>query len=148
MVQSGEILFQTHCAACHRSNAQGQTNFPNLIDNHWLYGGTDEAILTSIKDGRNGVMPGWKGILTQEQIQDISYHITSLNGRNSDAPAVKLKIGESLFGQYCSSCHGDGKQGNPLIGAPNLSNSIWLHGGSWRDSNYNFVWIKQCNAVF
>ncbi|GAL31773.1 putative diheme cytochrome c-553 [Vibrio maritimus] len=58
IVSSGRMLFQTHCAACHRDNAQGAKHFPNLIDNEWMYGGSDEAIIHSIELGRNGAMPG------------------------------------------------------------------------------------------
>ena len=61
---SGKSLFENHCAACHITNAQGQKSFPNLIDNEWLYGGSQSDILHSIKKGRNGAMPGWKGILS------------------------------------------------------------------------------------
>ncbi|MGF1742008.1 c-type cytochrome [Vibrio profundum] len=133
LVSSGKTLFQTHCAACHRSNAQGQKNFPNLIDNDWLYGDTDKDILHSIKHGRNGAMPGWQGILTNEQIQNLSYYVVSINERVTGVPAIKRQLGKESFLQYCSACHGDGRQSYPIRGVPNLSNSIWLHGGSMED---------------
>ncbi|RJX73648.1 cytochrome-c oxidase, cbb3-type subunit III [Vibrio sinensis] len=130
VVASGWILFQTHCAACHRSNAQGAKGFPNLIDNEWLYGGTDDEILHSINKGRDGAMPGWNEVLNQDQIKEISYYLASLNQRHTDVPAVTVEQGKGVFAQYCSSCHGDGSVGNITIGVPDLSDGVWLHGGS------------------
>ena len=130
IVASGQILFQTHCAACHRDNAQGQKHFPNLIDQEWLYGGDDNAIIHSIAKGRNGAMPGWSEILRPDEISKISYYLASLNQRHTDVPEVKVELGKSLFIQNCASCHADGTVANPTIGVPDLSDSIWLHGGS------------------
>lgn len=130
VVDSGRILFQTHCAACHRNNAQGAKHFPNLIDNEWLYGGDDEAIIHSITQGRNGAMPGWVDAIKPDDIAKMSYYLASLNQRHTDVPAVKVTLGKELFIQYCSSCHGDGSVANAQLGVPDLSDSIWLHGGS------------------
>jgi cbb3-type cytochrome c oxidase subunit III len=130
IVTSGQILFQTHCAACHRDNAQGQKHFPNLIDQEWLYGGDDNAIIHSIAKGRNGAMPGWSEILRPDEISKISYYLASLNQRHTDVPEVKVELGKSLFIQNCASCHADGTVANPTTGVPDLSDSIWLHGGS------------------
>ncbi|MEZ9820739.1 c-type cytochrome [Shewanella sp. 10N.286.45.A1] len=130
VTKSGELLFQNHCAACHRANAQGQKHFPNLTDNEWLYGGTEKDIIHSIEHGRHGAMPGWKGILSEDQILKMSYYIGSLQRRNLNAPQVKIDLGKEIFVQYCSSCHGDGTVANIEIGAPVLSDDIWLHGGS------------------
>ncbi|MFA0012284.1 c-type cytochrome [Vibrio lentus] len=130
IVNSGQILFQTHCAACHRDNAQGQKHFPNLIDQEWLYGGSDEAIIHSIAKGRNGAMPGWSEIMRPDEVAKVSYYLASLNQRHTDVPEVKVKVGKELFVKYCSSCHADGSIANPAIGVPDLSDDIWLHGGS------------------
>ncbi|MGF1816917.1 c-type cytochrome, partial [Vibrio splendidus] len=130
IVNSGQILFQTHCAACHRDNAQGQKHFPNLIDQEWLYGGNDEAIIHSIAQGRNGAMPGWSEIMRPDEVAKVSYYLASLNQRHTDVPEVKVKVGKELFAKYCSSCHADGSIANPAIGVPDLSDDIWLHGGS------------------
>lgn len=130
IVASGQILFQTHCAACHRDNAQGQKHFPNLIDQEWLYGGDDDAIIHSIAKGRNGAMPGWSEILRPDEISKMSYYLASLNQRHTDVPEVKVELGKNLFIQNCASCHADGTVANPDIGVPDLSDSIWLHGGS------------------
>ncbi|OEF94745.1 cytochrome c [Vibrio splendidus] len=130
IVNSGKILFQTHCAACHRDNAQGQKHFPNLIDQEWLYGGSDEAVIHSIAKGRNGAMPGWSEIMRPDEVAKVSYYLASLNQRHTDVPEVKVKVGKELFVKYCSSCHADGSVANPAIGVPDLSDDIWLHGGS------------------
>ncbi|MCG9640597.1 c-type cytochrome [Vibrio sp. Isolate34] len=130
IVNSGQILFQTHCAACHRDNAQGQKHFPNLIDQDWLYGGSDEAVIHSIAKGRNGAMPGWSEIMRPDEVAKVSYYLASLNQRHTDVPEVKVKVGKELFAKYCSSCHADGSIANPAIGVPDLSDDIWLHGGS------------------
>ncbi|MEZ8578442.1 c-type cytochrome [Vibrio splendidus] len=130
IVNSGRILFQTHCAACHRDNAQGQKHFPNLIDQEWLYGGSDEAVIHSIAKGRNGAMPGWSEIMRSDEVAKVSYYLASLNQRHTDVPEVKVKVGKELFVKYCSSCHADGSVANPEIGVPDLSDDIWLHGGS------------------
>ncbi|MFA0134499.1 c-type cytochrome [Vibrio splendidus] len=130
IVNSGRILFQTHCAACHRDNAQGQKHFPNLIDQEWLYGGSDEVVIHSIAKGRNGAMPGWSEIMRPDEVAKVSYYLASLNQRHTDVPEVKVKVGKELFVKYCSSCHADGSVANPEIGVPDLSDDIWLHGGS------------------
>ncbi|OED84815.1 c-type cytochrome [Vibrio breoganii] len=127
---SGRMLFQTHCAACHRDNAQGQKHFPNLIDNDWMYGGSDEAIIHSIEKGRNGAMAGYNEVLNEDEIAKLSYYLASLNQRHSNVPAVKVELGKQLFAQYCSSCHGDGSISNLELGVPILSDDTWLHGGS------------------
>ena len=130
IVNSGRILFQTHCAACHRDNAQGQKHFPNLIDQEWLYGGSDEAVIHSIAKGRNGAMPGWSEIMRPDEVAKVSYYLASLNQRHTDVPEIKVELGKTLFVKYCSSCHADGALANPAIGVPDLSDDIWLHGGS------------------
>ncbi len=130
IVNSGRILFQTHCAACHRDNAQGAKHFPNLIDNEWLYGGSDEAIIHSIELGRNGAMPGWVDVLRPDEISKISYYLASLNQRHTDVPEIKVQLGKELFIKNCASCHGDGSVPNIETGVPDLADNIWLHGGS------------------
>ena len=130
IVNSGRILFQIHCSACHRDNAQGQKHFPNLIDQEWLYGGSDEAVIHSIAKGRNGAMPGWSEIMRPDEVAKVSYYLASLNQRHTDVPEIKVELGKTLFTKYCSSCHTDGAVANPAIGVPDLSDDIWLHGGS------------------
>lgn len=131
IVDSGKRLFQIHCAACHRSKAQGQRHFPSLIDDEWVYGNTDEDILMSIASGRQGIMPGWDKILDDTEIKQLSYYIASLEpGREVDVAPAQIDFGQQSYMKNCANCHGDHAEGLPLIGAPKLNDNIWLHGGS------------------
>jgi cytochrome c oxidase cbb3-type subunit 3 len=124
----GQRLFVNYCAACHGSDAGGGPGFPNLRDDAWLYGDSPEAIKTSILDGRNGVMPGWTAALGENGIEEVTAYVLSMSGR--DADATKAAAGKTHFASYCAACHGADGTGNPALGAPNLTDDIWLYGGS------------------
>lgn len=124
----GRRLFVNYCASCHGSDAGGNPGFPNLRDDDWLYGGSPEAIKSSIVNGRNGVMPAWGGAIGEDGVRNLTEYVLSLNGREFDAAAAKA--GEATFSALCSSCHGEGGIGNQALGGPNLTNNIWLYGGS------------------
>jgi cytochrome c oxidase cbb3-type subunit 3 len=125
----GARLFADNCAACHGSGAQGMPALgaPNLLDADWLYGGDAKAILASILDGRQGVMPPFGSSIDAAGIANLAHYVAALSGEPRDA--VKAALGKSLF-QACSACHGPAGKGNPALGAPNLSDGIWLYGGS------------------
>ncbi|HMM54303.1 MAG TPA: cytochrome-c oxidase, cbb3-type subunit III [Candidatus Desulfobacillus sp.] len=125
----GERLFVDNCAACHGRNAHGNPllGAPNLTDDDWLYGGSGEAIKTSIHDGRNGVMPPWNA-LGEETVKNLAQYVLGLSGQPHDA-AMAAKAEETFKGT-CSACHGVDGKGNQGIGAPNLTDKIWLYGGS------------------
>ncbi len=101
-VNSGRILFQTHCAACHRDNGQGAKALPNPIDQEWLYGGSVDHYSLDCPKERNGAMPGWSEIMRQMRWQKSLFYLASLNQRHTDVPEVKVELGKSLFVQYCS----------------------------------------------
>jgi cytochrome c oxidase cbb3-type subunit 3 len=125
----GERLFVTYCAACHGSDARGARGFPNLRDNDWLYGGSPEQIEQTILYGRNGVMPAWQDALGGKQgVADVVQYVMSLSGRNVDQAAAAR--GKVKFQTFCVACHGADGKGNQAIGAPNLTDNIWLYGGS------------------
>ena len=125
----GERMFVSYCAVCHGSDARGARGFPNLRDNDWLYGGTPDTIQTTILDGRNGVMPAWKAALGgQEGVSDVADYVLSLSGREADPAAVAR--GKEKFQTLCVACHGMDGKGNQALGAPNLTDKIWLYGGS------------------
>lgn len=124
----GKRLFSAYCTTCHGSDAGGARGFPNLRDNDWLYGGEPETIKTTILNGRSGVMPTWKGIIPDENISNVAEYVISLSGRESDAAAVSK--GKKVFTQFCVACHGADAKGNKMLGAPNLTDDIWLYGGS------------------
>lgn len=124
----GEALFRDNCAACHGRNAHGNPllGAPNLTDGDWLYGGDGKAILTSILDGRHGVMPAWGPQFGEAGVANLANYTLSLSAAPHDA--AKAAIGKTLFA-VCSACHGAEGKGNPALGAPNLSDSTWLYGG-------------------
>jgi cytochrome c oxidase cbb3-type subunit 3 len=125
----GERIFLNNCAQCHGSDARGGKGYPNLTDNDWLYGGTAEAIETSIANGRNGVMPAQGPALGGEDgVKNVVAYVRSLSGLTSDA--LKAQLGKEKFQQICAACHGPDGKGNQAIGAPNLTDSVWLYGSS------------------
>ena len=125
----GERLFVNYCATCHGSDARGARGFPNLRDNDWLYGGTPEAIKQTILDGRNGVMPAWEAALGgAEGVADMTEYVLGLSGRNVDQAAAGRAA--EKYQTLCSACHGADGTGNQALGAPNLTDNIWLYGGT------------------
>lgn len=124
----GRNLFLNNCAGCHGSDARGAPGFPNLTDRDWLWGGAPDALLTSIRDGRTGVMPGWEPALGDQGVENVLAYVMSLSGRS--APGGNAAAGKASFEQICTACHGVDGRGNVLVGAANLTDSIWLHGGA------------------
>jgi cytochrome c oxidase cbb3-type subunit III len=123
----GQKLFLNHCSQCHASDAAGSRDFPNLTDNDWLWGGTPEAIKTSITEGRLGVMPPLGAAVGgDEEVRNVAHYVLSLSGRTHDT--LRAFNGKSKFQQICSACHGADGKGNQQLGAPNLTDGIWLHG--------------------
>jgi cytochrome c oxidase cbb3-type subunit 3 len=124
----GERMFLTYCSQCHGSDARGARGFPNLTDNDWLWGGEPQAILTSILEGRNGVMPPMGAAVGgPEGVKEVANYVLSLSGATHDARLAEA--GKAKFAA-CAACHGPEAKGNPALGAPNLTDKVWLHGGS------------------
>ena len=122
----GERLFMNNCAQCHGSDARGSKSFPNLADGDWLHGGSPEKIKETISNGRIGMMPPMAAAVgTAEDVRNVANYVLSLSGSPHDA--VKASLGKSKF-VACAACHGMDGKGNPALGAPNLSDDIWLHG--------------------
>jgi len=124
----GQRLFANYCATCHGSDARGARGFPNLADGSWLYGGEPEAIKTSILKGRQGVMPPMGAALGDDGVENVVNYVLVLSGREGDA--AKAEAGKAQFEQLCAACHGADGKGNPMLGAPNLTDDAWLYGGS------------------
>jgi len=125
----GQKLFLNHCAQCHASDGRGSRGFPDLADKDWLWGGTPEAIKTSITDGRAGVMPPLGAAVGgDEGATDVAHYVLKLAGRTHDG--LRAVNGESKFKSVCAACHGPEGRGNQQLGAPNLTDDIWLHGGA------------------
>ncbi len=124
----GQRMFLTYCAQCHGSAAQGAKGFPNLTDDEWQWGGEPETIKATLTGGRMGVMPAFGPALGAEGVKDTANYVRSLSGLAHDS--VRAQRGRELFAQNCVACHGPDAKGNPAMGAPNLSNKIWLYGSS------------------
>jgi cytochrome c oxidase cbb3-type subunit 3 len=122
----GERLFINNCAACHGSDARGSKGFPNLTDSDWLYGGAPETIEETITKGRTGQMPPMAAAVGSAQdVSNVAQYVLSLSG--SPHNSLQAHAGRSKF-TACAACHGVDGKGNPALGAPNLSDKVWLHG--------------------
>ena len=124
----GMRMFGNNCAQCHGSDAKGAYGFPNLTDDDWIYGGTPEAIKATLINGRQAAMPAWGAILGDQGITETTAYVMSLSGRDVDESL--LAAGEKHYQTYCAACHQADGTGNQALGAPNLTNGIWLYGGS------------------
>ena len=122
----GQKLFLNHCAQCHASDGGGSRGFPSLADRDWLWGGEPQAIKASIADGRNGVMPPWGAVLGEQGVKDVAHYVMSLSGSTADS--IRVAKGKELYDKTCVACHGAQGKGNPALGAPDLTDKIWLHG--------------------
>lgn len=122
----GERLFMNNCSMCHGSDAHGSKSFPNLTDHDWLYGGKPETIIQTITNGRNGMMPPMAAAVgSPDDVKNVANYVLSLSGAKHDE--ARAALGQAKFAA-CAACHGSEGKGNPMIGAPNLSDDIWLHG--------------------
>jgi cytochrome c oxidase cbb3-type subunit 3 len=122
----GERLFVNNCAACHGSDAHGSKGFPNLTDNDWLHGGDHATIIKTITEGRIGMMPPMAAAVGDAtEVHNVAQYVLSLSGSTHDAAAAAA--GKPKFA-VCAACHGADGKGNQAIGAPNLTDKIWLHG--------------------
>lgn len=124
----GQRLFLNNCAQCHGSDARGAANFPNLTDNDWIWGGSPEQITHTITEGRHGVMPPWGAQIKPAEASDIAQYVRSLSGLAHDA--LRVVPGKRHFDAFCVACHGADAKGNPALGAPNLTDDVWLYGSS------------------
>lgn len=153
-IQVGRTLFEDNCAACHGRAGTGNQRLgaPDLTDNDWLYGGDGKSITASIRDGRHGVMPSWSS-LGDDKVKDLAQYVRALAGlahRDWMAEAAA-----PIFKTTCAACHGPDGKGNQAIGAPNLTDHVWLHGGTLEDIETTIrdgrrghmpVWSRRLNA--
>ncbi|MBK9217159.1 MAG: cytochrome-c oxidase, cbb3-type subunit III [Uliginosibacterium sp.] len=124
----GQRLFLTYCAQCHGADARGAKGYPNLTDGDWLYGGDAATVKATIVGGRQGVMPALGGVLGAEGVKDVANYVRSLSGLAHDS--LRAQRGKDAFMQNCVACHGPEGKGNQALGAPNLTDRVWLYGSS------------------
>ena len=123
----GRSLYASYCTTCHGSDARGAPGYPNLTDDDWQWGGSEQNIITSISKGRIANMTPWAQILgSDEAVDDMVTYVQSLSGM-VDASAVKDSA-RTQFTTFCAACHMPTGTGNPVLGAPNLTDDIWLYG--------------------
>jgi len=141
VIAGGAAVFGDNCSPCHGKGAQGGVGYPNLNDDDWLWGGTPVEIERTITHGiRSGdkethdtAMPrfGLDGILKANEIADAAQHVLSFSDKAADAAAAER--GAKIFADNCAVCHGENGKGNKELGAPNLTDGIWLYGGKPAD---------------
>jgi cytochrome c oxidase cbb3-type subunit 3 len=123
----GQRMFANNCAQCHGSDAKGSYGFPNLTDGDWLWGASAADIKTSITAGRKAAMPTWGPMLGDDGVRNVTAYVQRLNSRAVND--THADAGKAQFDMLCAACHGADATGNPMFGAPNLTNGIWLYGG-------------------
>jgi cytochrome c oxidase cbb3-type subunit 3 len=122
----GERLFLNNCSQCHGSDARGSKGFPNLADPDWLHGGSPEKVAESIRNGRQGVMPPMAAAVgSADDVKNVANYVMALSNNPHDS--LRAQLGKSKF-TACAACHGMDGKGNAALGAPNLTDDIWLHG--------------------
>ena len=147
-VEGGRAAFKVHCVQCHGAGAAGSKGYPNLNDDDWLWGGDLATIEKTITDGirnpdpadtRQSMMPafGRDQLLTPQQVDDVVAHVRVIS--HQDKPNAAARRGAQLFTDNCAVCHGAGGMGSRELGAPNLTDGIWLYGGD-ADTIRQTVW--------
>lgn len=125
-VKVGRNVFANNCAACHGTDARGAKDYPNLVDGDWLYGGDPDTVLASVLAGRHGLMPPMVATLPGNGVEEVAHYVLGLSGLDHDARLAGE--GKAKFEAVCAACHGVDGKGMQVLGAPNLTDDIWLHG--------------------
>jgi cytochrome c oxidase cbb3-type subunit 3 len=137
-VEGGRAAFKVHCVQCHGSGAAGSKGYPNLNDDDWLWGGDLKTIETTITHGvrnpdhaetRLSQMPafGRDQLLQPAQVNDVVAYVRAIS--RQDKPGAAARRGAQVFADNCAVCHGPQGKGDRTVGAPNLTDGIWLYGG-------------------
>lgn len=135
-VSRGGAVFRAQCSQCHGSGAAGAKGYPNLLDDAWLWGGDMEAITYTVRhgirnttddDARYSEMPAFGEMLEEQEIDAVVEYVVSLSSSEFDASLAEQ--GSEIFADNCAACHGEAAMGDNELGAPNLTDAIWLYGG-------------------
>ena len=130
-------LFRQNCAMCHGSDGRGAKGFPNLADGDWQWGGTHEQIMMTLQNGRMAAMPPLAAALGDDGVKEVVAYVRQLSGQEADTNLASA--GQARFQTICMACHGMDGKGNQTLGAPNLTDDIWLYGGNPADIEYAVV---------
>lgn len=122
----GQRIYANNCAQCHASDAQGGYGYPNLTDDNWKWGGEFDTIIQTISNGRTGIMTPWAGPLGEDGVKQVAAYVRSLSGIDHDAQLAES--GAAKFQMFCVACHGPEGKGNQMLGAPDLTDDVWLYG--------------------
>jgi cytochrome c oxidase cbb3-type subunit 3 len=122
----GQRLYEDNCALCHGQAAQGGYGFPNLVDDDWLYGDSGETIKASLVNGRRGQMPAWGDALGAQGVRAVTEYVMELSSQEN-VNASLASQGKALYNASCVACHQENGTGNQALGAPNLTDDIWLY---------------------
>ena len=142
-VQGGGAIFRTWCAQCHGSNAAGAVGYPNLLDDNWLWGGSLDEIYYTIShgirneddpDARWSEMPAFGDVLSDEEVSQVVQYVRNISGQEYEAELAAA--GEEVYLNNCSACHMENGTGERALGAPNLTDAIWLYGGDEETLEY------------
>jgi len=147
----GAAAFKDNCAPCHGSSAIGGVGYPSLADDDWLWGGTLESIHATLLHGirytqneetRQSEMPrfGVDELLEAEQIASVAEYVMSLSGRSEDGATAER--GKEIFAEQCVACHGENGEGNAELGAPKLSDQVWLYGDTREDIVHSITYSR------
>lgn len=130
--QVGRRLFINNCSTCHGVNAGGAEGFPDLTDDHWIWGGSYEAIEHSITHGRIAAMPPWGPALGNDGVTNVANYVMQMAGLSHDPQ--RAEAGAAQYQVFCVSCHGAEGLGNPVLGAPNITSADhWIYGRELED---------------
>jgi len=131
IMASARRIFDRKCGICHGADAGGQASrFPDLTDDVWQWGGGLEQIEETIRSGRQATMVGWQAVLGDDGVGQVAHYVLSLR---ESSEAHDVEGGRTSYGQFCVACHGPTGEGNVALGAPNLTDDVWLYGGSVED---------------
>jgi cytochrome c oxidase cbb3-type subunit 3 len=120
-------LFQNNCAQCHGSDGGGAIGFPNLANADWQWGGDPDSIVATITGGRVAAMPAWLPVIGEQGVDAVVAYVETLSGQQADATLAAS--GKTIFETNCAACHGFDGKGMAAVGAPNLTDDVWLYGG-------------------
>jgi cytochrome c oxidase cbb3-type subunit 3 len=128
----GASLYASYCTTCHGSDARGAPGYPNLADDNWLWGNSEQQLTTTIAAGRTAIMPALGASLGgDENVDNMVRYVRSLSGLSAVDDATRSA--EPMFATVCSVCHGTAGTGNQMLGAPDLTDEVWLYGSEPED---------------